>query len=128
MNLPSAITHRSISVLALLVCVLLIVWLIGSVAFDLLAHPSAARDQVDTTALRGYRGTWYQAYFTKPAYSEEAADRMQGMDEAFVADIMRAHRSITLASFDLDLDTIGHTLIAAHRRSVNVQVSMTAKI
>lgn len=81
-------------------------------------------NQIETTALRGYRGGWYQAYFTKSAYPEEAGDRAGGMDEALVADIMRAHHSIALASFDLDLATIGDALIAAHRCGVDVQVTI----
>lgn len=118
------VAHRSTAVLAPLVCVLLTVWLIGSVAFAPLARRSAAHDQVDTTALRGRRGAWYQAYFTKPVLDQATADHAAGMDAALVADIMRAQRSIALASFDLDLDTITDALIAAHRRGVDVQVTI----
>ena len=118
------IAQRRTGMLALLVCVLLPAWLIGSVAFEPLVRRSAARDQVDTTALRGYRGAWYQAYFTKPALGDEPAGHVHGMDEALVADIMRAQRSIALASFDLDLPSITNALIAAHRRGVQVQVTI----
>ncbi len=124
MNHRSATTHRSTGVLVVLVCVLLIVWLIGSIAFEPLVRSSAARDQVETTALRGYRGAWFHAYFTKPALGEEAADPAGGMDDALVADIMRAQRSVALASFDLDLASVTNALIAAHGRGVAVQVSI----
>jgi phosphatidylserine/phosphatidylglycerophosphate/cardiolipin synthase-like enzyme len=124
MNHRSATTPRSTGVLVVLVCVLLIVWLIGSIAFEPLVRSSAARNQVETTALRGYRGAWFHAYFTKPALGEEAADPAGGMDDALVADIMRAQRSVALASFDLDLASVTNALIAAHGRGVAVQVSI----
>jgi len=122
-NRPFPTVQRRARVLALLVCVLLTVWLTGSVVLDP-PRSTAAHDQVDTTALRGYRGAWFQAYFTKPVLEEEPADRAHGMDEALVADIMRAQRSVALASFDLDLASITNALIAAHRRGVAVQVTI----
>jgi len=81
-------------------------------------------EQIETTALRGYRGAWYQAYFTKPAYPEAVANRQNGMDDALVADIVHAQHSIQLASFDLDLASIADALITAHQRGVAVQVTI----
>jgi phosphatidylserine/phosphatidylglycerophosphate/cardiolipin synthase-like enzyme len=79
---------------------------------------------VETAALRGYRGPWYQVYFTKPAYPEGPSNRQGGMDEALVADIARAQQRVELASFDLDLATVAAALMDAHERGVHVRVSI----
>jgi phosphatidylserine/phosphatidylglycerophosphate/cardiolipin synthase-like enzyme len=105
---------------------LLMAWLLGTQVFAGMfgAAEQQAHARIETGALRGYRGAWYQAYFTNPVYPEEAANRENGMDEALVADIAHAQHSIALASFDLDLPSVANALIAAHARSVAVQVTI----
>jgi phosphatidylserine/phosphatidylglycerophosphate/cardiolipin synthase-like enzyme len=87
-------------------------------------HDHGGSEQIESSTLRGYRGTWYQAYFTKPTYPEAPTNRQDGMDEALAADIAQAQQSVALASFDLDLAAIADALLAAHGHGVAVQVTI----
>lgn len=87
------------------------------------AAPDAQRT-VETQALRGAEGPWYQVYFTKPAYPEGPANRTQGIDETIAADIGRAQRSVEVAAFDFDLVSIARALAQAKQRGVAVRVSI----
>lgn len=80
--------------------------------------------QVDTAALLGFSGPWYQVYFTKPSYPENRANRVGGMDEAMIADINAAQQQIELVVFDLDVASITDALIQARQRGVAVRVSI----
>lgn len=86
--------------------------------------PAAAQRTVETRALRGAEGAWYQVYFTKPAYPEGPADRKEGIDETIAADIGRAQRSVEVASFDFDLLSVARALAQAKQRGVAVRVSI----
>ena len=81
-------------------------------------------EDVETNTMRGYSGSWYQVYFTKPQYPERAANRVGGLDETIVADIDAAQRRVELASFDFDLPKIADALIRAKQRGVEVRVSI----
>lgn len=67
-------------------------------------------------------GAWYQVYFTKPFYPETAADRQGGIDAALVADLDAAQRTIDVASFDFDLDSVAQALLRAKARGVKIRV------
>ncbi|HEX6288624.1 MAG TPA: phospholipase D-like domain-containing protein [Herpetosiphonaceae bacterium] len=82
------------------------------------------QDQVETETMRGYSGSWYQVYFTKPQYPERAENRVGGLDETIAADIDAAQRRVELASFDFDLPKIAEALIRAQQRGVQVRVSI----
>jgi len=88
------------------------------------AAAPAAQREVETRALRGAEGPYYQVYFTKPAYPEGPADRREGLDETIAADIGRAQRSVEVASFDFDLVSIARALAQAKQRGVEVRVSI----
>lgn len=88
---------------------------------------SSVQTSVETAVLRGYRGPWYQVYFTNPVYPEGPKNRAGGLDEALVADIMQAQRSVRLASFDLDLETVVDVLLEAHNRGIDVQLTIDAE-
>lgn len=79
-------------------------------------------DAVETDALRGYAGSWYQVYFTKPRYPERAETRFGGLDETIAADLDAAQSRIDLVVFDLSLPRIGDALVRAHERGVAVRV------
>jgi hypothetical protein len=55
-------------------------------------------ENVETDTMRGFSGSWYQVYFTKPQYPERAANRVGGLDETIVADIDTAQRRVELVS------------------------------
>lgn len=81
-------------------------------------------ENVETDTMRGFSGSWYQVYFTKPQYPERAANRVGGIDETIVADIDAAQRRVELAAFDLDVQSIADALIRAKQRGVEVRVSI----
>lgn len=83
-----------------------------------------AQAEVDTNALRGFSGAWYQVYFTKPSYPEQRANRTGGLDDALVADINAAQQQIEVVSFDFDVSSIADALIQATQRGVSVRVSI----
>lgn len=112
---------------AVVIICLLGVWLLGSNALAGVRSGAVQprdRKEVETAALRGERGAWFQAYFSKPASSPDLITGAQGMDAALVADIAQATHSIRVASFDLDLLSITNALVAAHGRGVTVRVSV----
>ena len=67
-------------------------------------------------------GSWYQVFFTRPAYPEKAANRQGGIDAAMIVDIDAAKTSIKVASFDFDLDSLTEALVRAKQRGVDVQM------
>lgn len=81
-------------------------------------------EDVETNTMRGFSGSWYQVYFTKPQYPERAANRAGGIDATIVADIDAAQRRVELASFDFDVLSIADALIRAKQRGVEVHVSI----
>jgi phosphatidylserine/phosphatidylglycerophosphate/cardiolipin synthase-like enzyme len=83
-----------------------------------------AQAEVDTGTLRGFSGSWYQVYFTKPSYPEQRANRVGGLDEALVADINAAQQQIEVVSFDFDVTSIADALVQARERGVSVRVSV----
>jgi phosphatidylserine/phosphatidylglycerophosphate/cardiolipin synthase-like enzyme len=83
-----------------------------------------AQQSVDTQTLRGYAGSWYQVYFTKPQYPEKAPGRVGGLDETISADIDQAQRRVELVAFDFDLPRIAEALLQAKQRGVEVRVSI----
>lgn len=89
------------------------------------SSPAASPEAViETAALRGFRGPWYQVYFTKPAYPERPANRFGGVDETIAADIDRAVERVDLAIFDLDLSRIVEVLVRARERGLAVRVAI----
>jgi phosphatidylserine/phosphatidylglycerophosphate/cardiolipin synthase-like enzyme len=79
-------------------------------------------DAIETDALRGYAGSWYQVYFTKPRYPERTDTRFGGLDETIAADIDGAEQRVDLVVFDLSMPRIGDALLRAHGRGVAVRV------
>ncbi len=89
-----------------------------------LASAPVAEQTIETPALRGYAGPWYQLYFTKPTYPERAAGRLAGLDETIAADIDAATQRVDVATFDLDLPLISEALIRAQQRGLGVRVAV----
>ncbi len=63
-------------------------------------------------------GAWMRVYFTNPASGTMSG----GVDERVAADIAAAQRSVEVASFEYDLESITRALRDAHRRGVQVRV------
>ena len=71
-------------------------------------------------------GAWYRAYFTQPV-ANAPVPRAGGVDAALAADLVRAKRSIRIATFDFDLRSLTDPLLAAQRRGVAVQLVVDAE-
>ena len=65
---------------------------------------------------------WYQIYFTNPRYPDHESDHHDGIDGYLVQLIKGAQRSIDVAAYELDLDTVADALLAAKARGVTVRL------
>lgn len=86
--------------------------------------PPPAQAMVETQALRGASGGWYQVYFSKPRYPDDATKRSGGLNDTLVADLDAARQQIDVASFDFDLADVAAALLRAQRRGVQVRVAV----
>jgi phosphatidylserine/phosphatidylglycerophosphate/cardiolipin synthase-like enzyme len=66
-------------------------------------------------------GEWIQVYFTAPKYPNDQADHKGGLDEILAADIETAESTVDVAAYELDLESVGRALVAAHERGVQVR-------
>ncbi len=92
--------------------------LIGRTVRDLPSEPTP-------TAIAGetpIAPSWYRVYFTSPKYPDDPRDHHGGLDEHFVAFLKRAQQSIDMAIYDLDLNNVADTLIAAKNQGVTVRI------
>jgi phosphatidylserine/phosphatidylglycerophosphate/cardiolipin synthase-like enzyme len=82
---------------------------------EVLVVPGPTAGAPVSTSLPG----WVQVYFTDPASATNPAN---GLDQAVLAELDAAERSIDIASFDLNLPAAVQALGAAHQRGVQVRV------
>ena len=73
-------------------------------------------------AVEPVRGDWYTLYFTTPRYPDNVSTRIHIIEEGLIAAIDGAERSLDIAIYELDLDTIGDAILAARDRDVVVRV------
>lgn len=102
-------------------------FLLVSSSLALPSFSSRQHSTLETPSLRGYAGSWYQVYFTKPHYPEGPSNRADGLDETLAADLDRAHDRIEVLSFDLDLQRVADALLRAQQRGVAVRVSIDSE-
>jgi phosphatidylserine/phosphatidylglycerophosphate/cardiolipin synthase-like enzyme len=81
--------------------------------FDEGDRPGVAVKEESTSA------GWYTLYFTEP---EPEPSWSGGLDEVLAADIDRAQRSVDIATYDLDLESVTSALLRAHDRGVAVRM------
>ena len=65
---------------------------------------------------------WHKIYFTTPQYPDESDTRDDAIAQALIELIDSAESSLDIAIFELDLDTIGEAILAAHERGVQVRL------
>jgi phosphatidylserine/phosphatidylglycerophosphate/cardiolipin synthase-like enzyme len=70
-------------------------------------------------AWRRATGDWYELYLTIP---QEAPTWTGGLDEVLTADMDGARRTIDIAAYDFDLESLTAALIRAHERGVQVRM------
>lgn len=72
---------------------------------------------------RGFRGPWYEVYFTDPS-SPASRQLTGGIDGPLVAAIDAARISVHAAIYSLSLGNVRRALIRAHRRGIDVRIVM----
>ena len=65
---------------------------------------------------------WYQVYFTSPRYPDRESDHQHGIDEHLVRLIAAAQRSVDVAAYELNLDSVADAMLAARERGVAVRL------
>ncbi len=73
-------------------------------------------------------GDWYQLYFTRPTYPEKADTRSGGIDDALVADIDAATRSVRIAVFEFNRANVADAMIRAKQRGLTVEMVFDAEV
>lgn len=68
------------------------------------------------------QGEWYTLYFTVPTYPEKKETRSGGIDEAIIADLDRAQKTIDAAVFDFRLPSLVDGFARAAQRGVRVRL------
>jgi len=68
------------------------------------------------------QGEWYTLYFTIPTYPEKKDTRVGGVDQAIVADLDRAQKTIDAAVFDFRLPSLVDGFARAAQRGVRVRL------
>ncbi len=68
------------------------------------------------------QGEWYTLYFTIPTYPEKKDTRVGGVDQAIVADLDRAQKTIDAAVFDFRLPSLVDGFVRAAQRGVRVRL------
>jgi len=76
-------------------------------------------DPAPVVVARTATGDWYEIYFTVP---QKELTWTGGLDEILAADIDRAQRSIDVAAYEFNLESVTSALIRAHRRGVRVRM------
>lgn len=67
-------------------------------------------------------GSWYQVYFTNPRYPDREGERHGGIDGHLVQLIAEAQRSVDVAAYELNLETVADALLQARDRGVAVRL------
>ena len=104
-------TIRGTVVLAL---VALAVTQLACDALGALGADFAVRERVE--------GDWIRVYFTNPHQADIPAPRHGGLDQDLALVIRHAETSVDVAAYDLRLDSVAQSLIAAARRGVRVRL------
>lgn len=80
------------------------------------AKPAAptANPPAEQTAIR--------VYFTEPRYPDKVEERPPAIDRFLVEAIDGAQKTVDMAAFELDLESVTQALIRAHQRGVRVRV------
>ncbi len=63
-----------------------------------------------------------RVYFTEPRYPDDKATRPPAIDRFLVEAIDAAQKTVDMAAFELDLESVTQALIRAHQRGVRVRI------
>lgn len=87
------------------------------------ASVPAAGEALPLQAGYGYRGPFYEIYFTDP-FRPAARKQEGGLDVPLARAIEQARISVEVAVYSMSLNSIRDALLAAHRRGVQVRMVM----
>lgn len=105
-----------------LALILFLLETVGLVELDLSSTSPLHEGSVESPVSGEYRGSAAQVYFTTPLLQGGKAGYREDLDERMAAEIERAQMSVDIAAYELNLDSITHALLAAHRRRVRVRL------
>ncbi|GAB4568847.1 MAG: phospholipase D-like domain-containing protein [Anaerolineales bacterium] len=86
-------------------------------------EPSITLTEIDFAAGYGYKGAWFELYFTNPA-SPLSSQKTGGIDKPLADAIDSAKLSVDVAIYSLSLNSIRDALLRAHDRGVRVRMVM----
>jgi phosphatidylserine/phosphatidylglycerophosphate/cardiolipin synthase-like enzyme len=81
---------------------------------------------IDLQAGYGWRGSWFELYFTNPD-SPLSPQGTGGVDGPLVEAIDAARLSIDMAAYSISLNSVRYALINAHERGVTVRIVMESE-
>lgn len=130
---PQPVSSRTLFIAALLALVIVTVAVLGvpagfwrqpgpaSFRQELLVSLGLATPEPEATLPPGDQ-PWYQVHFTTPIYPDDASRHHDGIDGHLVQLIDEAHKSVDVAAYELDLQTVADALVRARQRGVSVRV------
>lgn len=105
------------------VIIVLVVLVLGFLAQQFLGGGEEPTEAPSVTAPAGTGvGNALRVYFTEPRYPDKPEDRPPAIDRFLVEAIDGAQKSVDMAAFELDLESVTKALIRAHQRGVRVRV------
>lgn len=84
--------------------------------------PAATPSSGGSATMFSQKGSWYQLFFTRPAYPNNPANHKGGIDTQLVALLNTAKKTIDVADYDFDLENVAQALAAAAGRGVRVRM------
>lgn len=93
---------------------------------DITQTPADEYTPIDLQAGYGWRGSWFELYFTNPD-SPLSPQGTGGVDGPLVEAIDAARLSVDVAAYSISLNSVRYALINAHDRGVTVRVVMESE-
>jgi phosphatidylserine/phosphatidylglycerophosphate/cardiolipin synthase-like enzyme len=93
---------------------------------DITQTPADEYTPIDLQAGYGWRGPWFELYFTNPD-SPLSPQGTGGVDGPLVEAIDAARLSVDVAAYSISLNSVRYALINAHERGVTVRVVMESE-
>jgi phosphatidylserine/phosphatidylglycerophosphate/cardiolipin synthase-like enzyme len=84
--------------------------------------PSVGLADASYAASRSSSGAWYEIAFTEPQFADVRSNRRSGPEERLVALMNRAQRTLDVACYEFDLESVADAMARAARRGVRVRM------
>ena len=110
-----------VALVCLVVVLAGIMWLRDNGSLPALAPVPSPQSTAAFGANPAIHTDWYELHFTTPSFPDNPANHYGGMDEALVALMNSATRTLDVAAYDFDLPSVAGAMAAARRRGVEVR-------